>query len=246
MSKINIIKSILFNLHFYIFTSILVIVCIPLLFLPGDMMRTVSKFWAFILTTGMKTWLGVDYKVIGKIPQKNDVIYAIKHQSAWETVICTYLFKMPSIVLKKELIFLPFIGLYFLRGGGIAITRSNTLQSLKKMSLMAKGALKKGKSIMIFPQGTRVPINTKKEYPYLPGVYFIYSQCKVPVIPVAHNAGLLWPKNSFFKYPNKLKSKSISLEILDAIPPGLNKKNFMELLENKIESSTNKLIKKET
>tara|TARA_B100001029_G_C14669108_1_gene238579 strand:- start:84 stop:545 length:462 start_codon:yes stop_codon:yes gene_type:complete len=153
---------------------------------------------------------------------------------------------MPSIVLKRELIFLPIIGLYFLKGGGIAIARSNSLQSMKKIASMAQKALKKGKSIVIFPQGTRVPINSKMKHSYLPGVYFIYSQCKVPVIPVAHNAGLFWPKNSFLKYPNNLKSKTITMEMLDEISPGLNKSNFMNILENTIESATKKLIEKES
>ena len=80
---------------------------------------------------------------------------------------------------------------------------------------------------MIFPQGTRVPLNsTIEEFPYLPGVYFLYSQLKIPVIPIAHNAGLLWPKNSFIKYPNRLKSKTVTLKMLKQIPPGMEKRNL--------------------
>jgi len=99
---------------------------------------------------------------------------------------------------------------------------------------------------MIFPQGTRVPIdaNTKK-YPYLPGVYFMYKQSNLPIVPVAHNAGLFWPKNSFLKYTNNLKSNSVSIEILDEIPVGLSKNDFMQILESKIENATKKLIEKE-
>ena len=99
---------------------------------------------------------------------------------------------------------------------------------------------------MIFPQGTRVPIfDDKIKYPYLPGVYFIYKQSNLPVIPVAHNAGLFWPKNSFMKFPNNLKSNSVTMEILDEIPIGLNKHDFMQLLEAKIETATERLIAKE-
>ena len=87
--------------------------------------------------------------------------------------------------------------------------------------------------------------SSAEEYPYLPGVYFIYSQLKIPVVPVVHNAGLLWPKNSFIKYPDKVKSKTITLEILNEIPAGLEKNKFMQTLEQNIETSTNRLIKKE-
>ena len=193
---------------------------------------------------GMKWWLGPNVKIVGEIPPKDKVvIYAIKHQSAWETVFCTDLFSMPSIVLKKALIYLPVIGLYFLKSGAIPITRDQGINALKKMGRNAKRAVKENRSMMIFPQGTRVnPGVSSREKPYLPGVFFLYTQTKVPVIPVAHNAGLLWPKNSFMKYPHRLKSKSLTIQILPAIEPGLSKLEFLKKLETSIESHTNKLI----
>tara|TARA_E500000075_G_scaffold27373_1_gene24135 strand:- start:1602 stop:2204 length:603 start_codon:yes stop_codon:yes gene_type:complete len=193
---------------------------------------------------GMKWWLGTNVKIVGEIPPKDKVvIYAIKHQSAWETVFCTDLFSMPSIVLKKALIYLPVIGLYFLKSGAIPITRDQGINALKKMGRNAKRAVKENRSMMIFPQGTRVnPGVSSREKPYLPGVFFLYTQTKVPVIPVAHNAGLLWPKNSFMKYPDRLKSKSLTIQILPAIEPGLSKLEFLKKLETSIESHSNKLI----
>tara|TARA_E500000081_G_scaffold50054_1_gene53218 strand:+ start:79 stop:681 length:603 start_codon:yes stop_codon:yes gene_type:complete len=196
---------------------------------------------------GMKWWLGTNVKIVGEIPPKDKVvIYAIKHQSAWETVFCTDLFSMPSIVLKKALIYLPVIGLYFLKSGAIPITRDQGINALKKMGRNAKRAVKENRSMMIFPQGTRVnPGVSSREKPYLPGVFFLYTQTKVPVIPVAHNAGLLWPKNSFMKYPDRLKSKSLTIQILPAIEPGLSKLEFLKKLETSIESHSNKLIEME-
>ncbi len=241
-----IIRSIVFNIYFYFLTIILVLLCLPLLMFSYKGMKIVSRLWGMILKSGMKICLGLNINVIGELNLKKQVIYAVKHHSAWETVFCTDFFKMPAIVLKKELIFLPIIGLYFLIGGSIAISRENTLASLKKISLKAKKASEKGRSIMIFPQGTRVPIDSgTKKYPYLPGVYFMYKQSNLPVVPVAHNAGLFWPKNSFMKYPINLKSNSVSLQILDEIPVGLSKNDFMQLLETKIENATNELIEKE-
>ena len=114
------------------------------------------------------------------------------------------------------------------------------------MGRNAKKAVKENRSMMIFPQGTRVnPGISSKEKPYLPGVFFLYSQAKVPVVPVAHNAGLLWPKNSFLKYPNRLRSKSVTIQILPEISPGLSKQEFLTKLENIIETESNKLLKLE-
>ena len=243
----NLIKSFMFNLHFFVFTTLLIIIMLPCLFLPFYFVQRVAKIWCFVLKTGMKIWLGIDMEVNGNSYQDRNVIYAVKHQSAWETIICTGLFDMPTIVIKRELVFLPIIGLYFLKGGSIPINRSDNFDSLKKMARMAKKAIKKGRSILIFPQGTRVPVNSDtKDYPYLPGVFFLYSQCKIPVVPVAHNAGLLWPKNSFKKFPNNLKSKTVTMKLLDEIPVGLNKNDFLKELETKTETETNRLIKEET
>ena len=192
---INIIKSVLFNLHFYILTFLLIIVMSPVLILPFWFIKIIAKIWGKILVFGMKIWLGLNLKIIGNYNKNKPCIIAVKHQSAWETVICTSIFDMPSIVLKKELIYLPIIGLYFLKGRAIPIIRENTIESLKKIVKMAKINLKKGSPILIFPQGTRVPLHAStKDYPYQSGIYFLYSQCNIPVIPVAHNAGLFWPK----------------------------------------------------
>ena len=240
----NILRSVLFNIQFYIGTSVLVTLCLPFLLFPRSVVLVVNRIWCLIMIKGMKWWLNTEIKVIGKIPPKNKVvIYAIKHQSAWETIFCTDLFSMPSIILKKVLIFLPVIGLYFLRSGAIPITRDQGINALRKMGENAKKAVKENRSMMIFPQGTRVsPGISAKDKPYLPGVFFLYSQTRVPVVPVAHNAGLLWPKNSFMKYPNRLKSKSITIKILPEIKPGLSKVEFLTKLETVIEDSSNELI----
>ena len=219
---------------------------LPVIVLPFWGVRIVAKIWGDILVLGMKVWLGLNVKIIGNYNNNKPCIIAVKHQSAWETVFCTSLFDMPSIVLKKELIYLPII-LYFLKGRAIPINRENTIESLKKIVKIAKINLKKGSSILIFPQGTRVPLYAStNDYPYQSGIYFLYSQCNMPVIPVAHNAGLFWPKNSFLKYPNKHNTKTVTIEIMDEIPIGLDKKTFMNKLEKSIEDKTKKLIMEET
>ena len=102
----NFIRSLFFNIQFYIGTSILVTVCLPCLLFPRPVVLFVNRVWCLIMIKAMKWWLNTDIKIEGELPSKDKVvIYAIKHQSAWETVFCTDLFAMPSIVLKKALIF---------------------------------------------------------------------------------------------------------------------------------------------
>ena len=144
MTIINLIRSLLFNIHFFLLTTMLILVMLPCLFLPFYFIQMVAKIWSFILKIGMKIWLGLEVKIDGNNFLDKTVIYAVKHQSAWETIFCTGLFNMPTIIIKRELIFLPIIGFYFLKGGSIPINRSNSLDSLKKMSKMAKKAIKKG------------------------------------------------------------------------------------------------------
>lgn len=242
----NLLRSIMFNLHFYMLTILLIIFMFPTLFLPFKYFKIVSKLWTIILINGMKIWLGLDVRIKGSFNHKKTYIVAMKHQSAWETIISTSIFEMPSIVLKKELIYLPLIGLYFLKGKAIPIIRSNTFEALKLIIKKAKRSVNEGSSILIFPQGTRVPLHSSASlYPYHSGVYFLYSKLNIPVLPVSHNAGLFWPKNSFVKYPNRLKSKTVTLEISEEIPPGLDKKKFMCKLEKIIEDKTNYLISSE-
>ena len=85
----NMIKSVLFNLHFYILTFLLIIVMLPVLILPFWFIKIIAKIWGKILVFGMKIWLGLNFKIIGNYNKNKPFIIAVKHQSAWETVICT-------------------------------------------------------------------------------------------------------------------------------------------------------------
>ena len=137
------------------------------------------------------------------------------------------------------------IGLYFLRSGAIPITRDQGLNALRKMGRNAKKAVKENRSMMIFPQGTRVnPGISSKEKPYLLE-FFSY-------IPKQKFLWFLWlimqdyygPK-IVFKVPNKLRSKCVTIQILPEISPGLSKQEFLLKLENIIETASNKLLKLE-
>jgi 1-acyl-sn-glycerol-3-phosphate acyltransferase len=94
-----------------------------------------------------------------------------------------------------------------------------------------------GRSILIFPEGTRVAIGAER--PYQAGTAALYRQLGVPVVPVALNSGLFWGRRQFIKRPGL-----IEVEVLPAIPPGLDRKRFMALLQQRIEGATDRLVKR--
>ena len=179
---------------------------------------------------------GIRYEVRGRehISDK-PVIYASKHQSAWDTVIFLTLLHHPAYVLKRSLLRIPLWGWYLWRMKMIAIDRSGKASSLKQMVKDCKAALADNRSIVIYPEGTRTRPGATPHYH--PGIIAMYSQLAVPVVPVALNSGLLWGRDAFLKRPG-----TITIEFLPPIPPGMDKKQFANQLENTIESASNRLL----
>ena len=107
--------------------------------------------------------------------------------------------------------------------------------ALADMVEQAKEVIGRNRSIVIFPQGTRT-VTGDTTRPYLPGVAGLYSKANVPVVPVALNSGMFWPRNKFIKYQGK-----ITVEFLEPIPPGLSRKEFTRRLKEAIEPATARL-----
>jgi len=135
----------------------------------------------------------------------------------------------PAFVLKVELLRLPIIGLFFIKTGCIPVDRADGMRALRKMRDAALELATQGRSMLIFPQGTRVPPGASK--PYEIGVFALYESTGLPVVPVALNSGLVWPRNSWLKYPG-----TVDIHFLEPIQPGLTRKQFMAKLEQRIES----------
>ena len=162
-------------------------------------------------------------------------IIAMKHQSAWDTVILPVIFDDPAIVIKHELAWLPIYGWYAVRAGGIPVDRGAGASALKRMLMRAKRAAASGRPIAIFPEGTRTAVGAR--LPYHPGVAALYTQLDLPLVPVAVNSGVFWSRRSFLKYPGR-----IVLEFLPAIPPGQQRRKVMSELETRIEAATARLV----
>ncbi len=198
-----------------------------------------AKSWALISIWLLKKICKIDYKIIGieNIP-KEPCIVACKHQSMWETIVMHLIFHRPVYAYKKELEKIPFYGWFLTRMSGISVDRSGGAKSLKDIIKQSKQYIDNNQSIVIFPQGTRVPVKSdSKNYPYQVGVTAIYLSCKVKVVPVALNSGLYWPKNSITK-----KSGTVIIEFLKPIEVGLSREEFMSNIEEIIENKSNELI----
>lgn len=229
------VRSIIFNVVFFLWTFVPAILFIWVTLFPTRKVNVVIKYWQTAATWLSKAIVGIDYKVIGRenVPQGACII-AAKHQSAWETCVLHVLFDDPAIVLKKELTQIPIWGWYAKASGLIPIDRKGGAKSLLIMKKAASAAIEAGRKIVIFPQGTRVAPGAKK--PYKVGVVAMYQDLNLPLVPMALNSGLFWPKSSFLKKPG-----TITIEFLPAIPAGLSRSEMMRRLQDSLETASDKL-----
>jgi 1-acyl-sn-glycerol-3-phosphate acyltransferase len=235
MASMTALRSLLFNLCFYGWTAFLCILALPALLLPRSVLIFGGHFWARGTVALLRHIVGLRHQLRGVENRAcGSAIYALKHQSAWETLLLPVLFQDPMIVLKRELIFLPLFGWYLVKTGQIAVDRSGRAAALRRMMREAKAGIAARRPIVIFPEGTRVPPGESR--PYHPGVAALYGLLDLPVVPVALNSGFFWARRSFFKKPGL-----ITVEFLPAIPPGLERKAFLAELKRRIEDGCKRL-----
>jgi 1-acyl-sn-glycerol-3-phosphate acyltransferase len=230
------VRSLLFNALFYTTLVVYGTVGLPTLLLPYRFARAfirafaLSSLWLLRVICGITVeWRGFD-----KIPQGACII-ACKHQSAWETFALYAVIHDPTYILKRELMWLPFFGWYAWKTRLIPIDRSGGMSALSHMTRIAQRELKRGRQIVVFPEGTRQPPGAKPDYK--PGTLFLYSRANVPCVPMALNSGLFWPRRSLRRVPG-----TIIVEALEPIPPGVDRGAFGARLEGVLEEATARLV----
>jgi len=230
------IRSLAFQLALYLFTAIAAVLGLPLLLLPWRHTMAFGASWAAMVLKLLAWCVGLCHEVRGREHlQPGPAIIAMKHQSAWDTFAVPVVFGNAAIVFKKELMLVPFYGWYVWSAGMIAIDRKAGAAALRNLVAGGERAVKQGRSIVIFPEGTRTAPGTHR--PYQPGVAALYRQLNLPVVPVALNSGLYWGRRHFLKRPGR-----IVLEILPPIPPGGDRRAVMAELEARIEAATARLV----
>jgi 1-acyl-sn-glycerol-3-phosphate acyltransferase len=236
VTAVLVLRSVVFNALFYLNIVVHVIGGLPTFFMPRRATIGVAKSWGRTSNWLLRVVCGtrIAYRGLEKIPP-GALIVASKHQSVWETFTLVALLDDPTYILKRELTWIPFFGWYLIKADMIAVNRGARGVALTSMTEGARKALGRGRQIIIFPEGTRRAPGAEPAYKY--GVVHLYSEAGTACLPVALNSGLFWPRRKFLRYPG-----TIRLEVLDPIPPGLDRGAFAERLKHDIETATARLI----
>jgi len=181
------------------------------------------------LVWGLRVFGGLSVEFRGLENLNDKAVYACKHESAWETYVLTTVLDKATMILKKELTYIPFFGWAAAMYGLVAVDRSAGASAMKKMLGEARKVVDTGRPIVIFPEGHRVPAGTCLKYK--PGFLFLAQNLNMPVVPVALNSGMFWPRSSFVHVPGK-----IVVEFLPAMSPDGDKNEFIAELQKRIEN----------
>src|SRR3954447_19547328 len=229
-------RSLAFNVLFYLLLGCWVIIGLPTLLMSRSAVMGVAHGWArsniWLLRVVCNT--KVEYRGLEKIPE-GPLIVASKHQSMWETFALLQFFPQPLFILKRELKWIPFFGWYLTKADMIGVLRGAGGRSLIQMTRRAGAEVRRGRQLIIFPEGTRTAVDAPPHYKS--GVGQIYVDSGVPCLPVALNSGLFWPRRSFLRYPG-----TIIVEFLDPLPPGLSRDEFIKQVSAAIEGATRRLV----
>ncbi len=228
-------RSAVFLVVFHFVLALFLILSSWLLFAPRRWAMKALLAHAHTSLFLLRIICGTKFQVRGReklVP--GPVIIAAKHQATWDTFALLTLMRDPALVMKAELLRIPIYGWFCEKFGMISIRREQGPSALREMTHEARQRASENREIVIFPEGTR---RTPYACPdYKPGVFLLYQALSLNVCPVALNSGVFWPRHSFLRYPG-----TIVVEILDTIPPDLNRRNFLERLENTIEPVSNRL-----
>lgn len=231
----RVLRAVVFNFLFYALSILAMLLALPLLLLPRLYLARALR--ALLKTLGcLERVFGIRIAVEGEdnLPQGGCLI-AAKHQSMWETFMLLPLLADAGFVYKKELGKIPLFGTYLRRLGMIEIDRAQGAKTLREMAKQVSDRLMQGRQVIIFPEGTRRPPGSPAHYKT--GIALLYKLLDRPVVPLAHNSGLLWSNYFWRGVPGVIRVK-----ILRPIPSGLSRDAFMDRLVTDMETASNELL----
>jgi len=209
--------------------------------IPMPLRYELITFWTKIAIWGGKMICGIDYRVQGweNLPnplEKGGMVFLCKHQSRYETLLFRGLFSPVCYVYKRELHWVPFFGWGIALCDMIPINRGKSKEALDQVATVGNRKLHSGWNMVLFPEGTRVDPGQKKRYKL--GGTFLSVAAKVPVVPVAHNAGDVWPRGKWTK-----KAGMVTVSIGPPIyPDNMTSEQQMAKVEAWIEAEMRRLF----
>ena len=231
--SVRVVGSLLFTAFLFLFTFFYAIFfVIACSMLPFPRRFALARFWATALLTVLRWTCRLDYVIEGRenLPPGNHIALW-KHSSSWETIAMAVVFPRQVWVLKRELLWIPFVGWGIRQLHAIAINRKTGGSAVSQVVEQGKERLAEGDWIMVFPEGTRMPPGQTRKY----GVSgtLLAREAGHLVVPVAHNAGHYWPRRGLFK-----RSGTVRLVIGPPLDPkGADPREVNERAQQWIEST---------
>ncbi|MDJ0920471.1 MAG: lysophospholipid acyltransferase family protein [Henriciella sp.] len=218
---------------------VLGVVFLPTLLLPRAATLWAMRFYIRLLLLGLKwiTGIAVEFRGLQHLPE-GPLLVAGKHQATLDVFVPFLLFRDPIVVMKRELLWYPFLGWYALKSKMLPIDRDGGAQTVKKMLAVAKALVPKGKGrqMLIYPEGTRRLPGAEPDYKPA-GTRAFYKALNLPLVPLATNSGLCWPAHGMTRRPGH-----VVYEILPPIEPGLPHKEMLARLEAELEAASERLL----
>ena len=224
------IRNILFSLFFFSGIILISILFIPSLIMPQKFVLFGGKIMGYWASICLKIFLSTKINIKGKenILKDKKFFIASSHQSMFETFYLQTIFNSPVFILKNELLFIPIFGWYLKKIGSISIKRDKiSRDNLEFFDKIKKNINNSERPLIIFPQATRVSPTERPDFKK--GAARIYKELDICCQPVAINSGYVWPKMG-----KKNSNKEITISILKPLSPGLNKDEFLRILQKEI------------
>jgi 1-acyl-sn-glycerol-3-phosphate acyltransferase len=230
-------RSFAFNVAFYLNLIVQMIVWTPFYFLaPRHLAWFVPKFWSRSSVWLMEAIAGTKMEISGteNLPQ-GSYILAPKHQSLLDTIAFLPYIPDALYILKRELRWIPFFGWYIIKMRMVPVDRGRRAKALKEVIARTREEMKEGRQLIIYPEGTRRAPGAEPNYKW--GIAELYGELGIPVVPVAHQAGLFWPRRKFLRYPGRLKAR-----FLPPIPAGLGREEMLNRLIAETEAACDAIL----
>jgi 1-acyl-sn-glycerol-3-phosphate acyltransferase len=234
MTPIRWLLSLVFIIQMYLAMAVIAVAFAPWALFSRHGARAACKTYCRWVIFTLRLLCGTRCEVRGT-PPTGEAVIAAKHQSFLDIILIFNAVPAGKFIMKRELIYTPFLGQYALKIGCVPVNRGKRGAAIAKMKAdVAKGTAEPGQ-LIIYPQGTRVAPGASK--PYKVGTGLLYEQLAQPCVPVATNVGVFWPKRGILRKPGLAV-----VEFLDPIAPGLKVPHFMARLEEEVETHSNRLM----